>query len=236
MPYEGDLLNDLRFLNIAQNYLPNTDLPIPSYPNPKLILVEYLQNIFNQLNLKNKLSITTAFPSGTYFTTLRTATGDNEFLFKRGINISLENQGSRRFVGNVLKDNIYGFLEEFKASFFVWSFDPIDRDVLGDFILRLLLEAQESFYFIKRGIPDFIIEHYRDNQDDSIIANHPLFYREISASGKRFIFGKRVDREDEHFGLIRDVLPNEECDDYEAIIIDNDDFVKKVCIKLTTDT
>lgn len=226
-----DLTNDLEFLNIAQNYVPNSDLPIPSYPNPKLVFVDYFKNIFNQLNLRNPLSITTAFPSATYFTTLQNANGDNEFLFKRGINVSLDSQGSRRFIGNVLKKDIYGFIEEFKISFFVWSFDPIDRDVLGDFVLRLLLEAQESFYLLKRGIPDFIIERYNDNQDDKIIANHPLFYREVYASGKRFIFGKKIPREEDHFGIIKDVLPNEDCENYEAIIIEEDGSLKKVCIK-----
>jgi len=231
-----DLTNDLEFLNIAQNYVPNSDLPIPSYPNPKLVFVDYFKNIFNQLNLRNPLSITTAFPSATYFTTLQNANGDNEFLFKRGINVSLDSQGSRRFIGNVLKKDIYGFIEEFKISFFVWSFDPIDRDVLGDFVLRLLLEAQESFYLLKRGIPDFIIERYNDNQDDKIIANHPLFYREVYSSGRRLIFGKKIPREENYFGIIREILPNEECEDYEAIIIENNDYWKKVCIKATVET
>ncbi|ABJ91464.1 hypothetical protein TMA_069 [Thermus phage TMA] len=232
----SDLTNDLEFLSIAQNYVPNSDLPIPSYPNPKLVFVDYFKNIFNQLNLRNPLSITTSFPSATYFTTLKNANTDNEFLFKRGINIALDNQGSKRFIGNVLKKDIYGFIEEFKVSFFIWSFDPIDRDVLGDFVLRLLLEAQESFYLLKRGIPDFVIERYNDSQDEKIIANHPLFYREVYASGKRLIFGKKIPREEAYFGIIRDVLPNEDCEDYEAIIINEDGSFKKVCIKMPVET
>ncbi len=227
-----DLLNDIQFLPINQNYITNTDLPIPSYANPKIIFAEYLQNIFKNIKLSSHIMISTAFPSETYFSAFRVNDGSNQldYQYKRGINIALQNQSAKRFIGNVLRNDVYGFLEDFSLSFYVWSFDPLDRDVLGDFVLRILFEAQESFYLLKRGIPDFVIENYKDFQDEKLILNHPIFYREISASGKRLIFGKKVNR-DWHT-TIEDIQskgrPVINCQNIEVIV--NNGNIEEICL------
>lgn len=214
----SEVYNDISFLPISQTLNTDTDIPLPSYANPKIIFVEYLKNLFGRLNLSTKIIISTAFPSEVYFTGLKknissqientslTPDGGLDYAYKRGINILLKQQKISKYVGNILRNDVYGYLEEFTLSFYVWSFDPLDRDILGDFVVRVLYEAQESQYLLKRGIPDFYVSDYRDEQDEKVILNHPLFYRDITALGKRLIFGKKTTQENIVF--IEDVISN----------------------------
>lgn len=229
-----EFLADIQFLPISQNQNTNSDLPINSYVNPKIIFTEYLQNIFKGIKLKSEIMISTAYPSEAYFSAFRINDGSNQldFKYKRGINIGLENQKTRRFIGNVLRNEVYGFLEDFSASFYVWSFDPLDRDVLGDFVLRILFEAQESKYLLKKGIPDFNLESYKDYQDEKLILNHPIFYRQIFTNGKRFVFGKKIIREIQNV-IIQDVQPQgipmqEDCEI--ETVITNSGNIEEICL------
>jgi len=196
-------LNDLKF--VGENK--DSDLKVFTYANPKLILVEYLKSIFDNIKLKDKLIISTAFPTEAFFSSFR-ENSDNAnlmFKYKRGINILLNNQSIQKYLGNVLKGDKYGYLENFNISVLSWSFDPIDRDILGDILVRTLFLAQETGYFLKRGITDFFVDSYNDQQDEKIIANHALFYRDIKVIGKRLIFANKPISKD-NVPIIEDIV------------------------------
>jgi hypothetical protein len=203
---ESYSLNDLKF--IGENK--DSDLKVFTYANPKLIIVEYLKNIFSNIKLNDSIIISTSFPTENFFSAFR-QNSDNAnlmFKYKRGVNVLLNNQSLQKYLGNVLRGDKYGYLENFNISVLTWSFDPIDRDILGDLLVRVLFLAQETQYFLKRGLTDFYIDSYNDNQDEKLIINHALFYRDIKVVGKRLIFATKP-AEGSNIPLIQDVITTE---------------------------
>lgn len=202
--YPEEFTNDLKFLPFKQNLDSVFDIK-PAYLNPKVVFKEYFEKLFDKLNLHHKVHIYLSYPTEVYFKQLLTPNEGLDHSYKRGLVIYLEGQKLIKYIGNVLRNDIYGWIESFNLVLMHWNLDHLDRDIMGDFILRAVLEGIESKYFLIKGIPIVNLKSHQESAEDFAAINQVLYKKRIDIEGYRFIFLKRALKGEEAEEIIRQI-------------------------------
>lgn len=200
---DSSLFNDLKFLPFNQSQEVFSDI-LPQFSSPKIIFKEYFDLVFRAIKLKNPVHIHLSYPTEVYFKQLLTTNNNLEYEYKRGLVIYLTQQKPVKYIGNVIRNNVFGWLEYFDMTLLHWNLDSLDRDYFGDFILKVVLEGLESMYFLRKGIQVVNLLNYSEEAEDLPTINQVIYKKIIRLEGTRFVFLERRAK-GEGYEIIREI-------------------------------